>query len=343
MRLRIIIISVTAAATLAVSGCGASSAPASNDAAATDASGAFPLTIENCGADVTIERSPQRAVSLNQSATEIMIALGLEGRMAGTSYETDPVGEDIADAYAEIPLLTDGLLKHETLLEAEPDFVYSSFASFLTAENAGERAELHDLGVPTYLSEFDCTYHAAIEGGASFDMLFEEIETIAQIFDVPDAGEDVVAAQRAVVDEGLEIAEQIEGTPTLVWFYSTAASASTPSVAGPGGLPQTVTEMLGAENAFSDAATKWPEVSWDQVALRDPDVIVLADLTRGYPGDTAEEKIDFLKNDPLTSTMDAVAEDRFIVVPGQYMDPSIHSVQALPTVAQGLVDVGTKR
>lgn len=343
MRLRIIIISAIAAATLGLAGCGTASGPATNDAAAAaGGSDTFPLTIDNCDTEVAIERSPQRAVSLNQSATEIMIALGLEDRMAGTSYETDPIGDDIADAYAEIPLLTDGLLKHETLLQAEPDFVYSSFASFLTAENAGERAELHDLGVPTYLSEFDCTYHVAVEGGATFDMLFDEIETIAQIFDVPDAGAEVVAAQQAVVDEGLEIAEKIEGTPKLVWFYSTAASASTPSVAGPGGLPQTVTEMLGAENAFGDAATKWPEVSWDEIALRDPDVIVLADLTRGYPGDTAEEKIDFLKSDPLTSTMDAVINERFIIVPGQYMDPSIHSVQALLTVAQGLVDLEAK-
>ena len=72
-------------------------------------------------------------------------------------------------------------------------------------------------------------------------------------------------------------------------------------------------------------------------------MIVLADLTRGYPGDTAKEKIDFLKKDPLTSTMDAVIHERFIVVPGQYMDPSIHSVQALPTVARGLVDLAVKR
>ena len=174
-------------------------------------------------------------------------------------------------------------------------------------------------------------------------MLFDEIDAVSQIFGVPEAGAEVVAAQRAVVDEGLEIAEQIEGAPKLVWFYSTAASAATPSVAGPGGLPQTVTEMLGAENLFADAATKWPEVSWDEVAVRNPDAIVLADLTRGYPGDTAQEKIDFLKSDPLTSTMDAVINDRFIIVPGQYMDPSIHSVQAVPAVAQGLVDLGLGR
>lgn len=333
--------SVGVVAALAVAGCGAT--PASDSEASISAgegSTAYPLTLENCDTEVTIEQAPERAVSLNQSSTEVLLHLGLAERVAGTSYETDPVSSDMAEAYESVPLLTDGVLKHETLLETQPDFVYSSFASFLTADNAGERAELHDLGVPTYLSEFDCTYHQAVEGGATFEMLFEEMKTVARIFDVPEAGQELVERQQTVVDEGLEIAEQIDGTPSLVWFYSTAASSATPSVAGPGGLPQTVTEMLGAENAFSDASTKWPEVSWDEIAARNPDVIVIADLARGYPGDTADEKIEFLKSDPLTSTLDAVIEERFIIVPGQYMDPSVHSVHALPEVAQGLVDLG---
>ncbi|WP_293783328.1 ABC transporter substrate-binding protein [uncultured Aeromicrobium sp.] len=336
MQMRTISISAALGLVVALTGCQSSADTA--DTATT--SGDYPMTIENCGTEVTIDSPPQRAVSLNQSATEILIALGLTDRVVGTGYETQPVEADMAEAYDSIPLLTDGLVKHETLLEAQPDFVYSSFASFLTAENAGERDELHELGVPTYLTEFDCTYHEAVAGGATFEMLFAEIETIADIFDVPEAGEEVVAEQRRIVEEGLATAEQIEGTPTLVWFYSTAASSATPSVAGPGGLPQTVTEMLGAENLFDDAQTKWPEVSWDEIAQRDPDVIILGDLTRGYPGDTAQEKIDFLKNDPLTKTMDAVIHERFIVVPGQYMDPSIHSVRAITAVAEGLAELG---
>lgn len=40
--------------------------------------------------------------------------------------------------------------------------------------------------------------------------------------------------------------------------------------------------------------------------------------------------------------MDAVINDRFIIVSGQYMGPSIHSVQALPTATQGFVDLGLK-
>ena len=340
--MRMIPIISTLAVVTALAGCsGASPAEEVGAQGGGAGGGAFPMTIENCGTEVVLDSTPQRAVSLNQSATEILIALGVEDRVVGTAYQNQPVADDIAAAYESIPLLSDGILTLETLLEAQPDFVYSSFASFLSRENAGERAELHELGVPTYLTEFDCTYHEAVEGGATFEMLFDEIETIAEIFDVPEAGEQVVAEQQRIIDEGLATAEQIEGTPKLVWFYSTAASASTPSVAGPGGLPQTVTEMLGAENLFDDADTKWPEVSWDEIAQRDPDVIILGDLTRGYPGDSAQEKIDFLKSDPLTRTMDAVINERFIVVPGQHMDPSIHSVEAITAVADGLVGLGS--
>ncbi|EME55784.1 periplasmic binding protein [Rhodococcus ruber BKS 20-38] len=299
----------------------------------------FPLTVDNCGFTSVIDAPPQRAVALNQSATEILIRLGVTDRLVGTAYETDPVPEDIADEYARVPLLASGVLGHETLLAAQPDFVYSSFASFLSATNAGERSELDALGIGTYLTEFDCTYHASIDGGARFEMLFDEIRQVAEIFDVEERGEELVAEQQAVVEEGLRIAAEIDGEPKLVWFYSTAASSATPSVAGPGGLPQTVTSMIGGRNIFDDAASKWPEVSWDEVAARDPDVIILADLTRGYPGDTAAEKISFLESDPLTSQMDAVENRRFVIVPGQYMDPSIHSVQAIPTVAQGILDL----
>ncbi|MGO1630052.1 MAG: ABC transporter substrate-binding protein [Microbacterium sp.] len=340
MKKRTVISSVlVASGALVLAGCSSGGQSDAGESAAAAGSG-FPLEYSNCDMDVTVESPPERAVSLNQSATEIMVRLGLADRMVGTAYETDPVPDDIVDEYESIPLLTDGLLEHETLLQAQPDFVYSSFASFLTAENAGEREELHELGVPTYLTEFDCTYHAAVDGGATYEMLYDEIAQIAEIFDVTAAGEELVSEQQATVADGMETAEGITGSPELVWFYSTAASSSTPSVAGPGGLPQTVTEMLGATNAFSDASTKWPEVSWDEVAARQPDVIVLADLTRGYPGDTVEEKIEFLTSDPLTSKMEAVREKRFIVVPGQYMDPSIHSVQAVPTVADGLVELG---
>ena len=44
----------------------------------------YPLTLPNCGAPVTVQAAPQRAVSLGQASTEILLSLGLAPRMVGT-------------------------------------------------------------------------------------------------------------------------------------------------------------------------------------------------------------------------------------------------------------------
>ncbi|AQA06241.1 ABC transporter substrate-binding protein [Mycobacterium sp. MS1601] len=292
--------------------------------------------MDNCGSEVAVDRPPQRVVTLNQSAAEILIHLGLADRIVGTGYELDAVPTAIAGEYEALPMLSGHgqEIKHEALLAAQPDFVYSSFASFFTPEQSGTREELHALGIPTYLTEFDCNYHAAVPD-ADFDLLFAEYRNLATIFDVPSRGEQLADEQQAILDGGLETAAAIDGTPTVMWFYSTYGG--TPWAAGPGGLPQYISELVGVENIFDDASTKWPEVSWDEVAARNPDIMVLADLTRGEPGDTAQEKIDMLRSDPLTSQLDAVKNNRFIVLPGSYMDPSYGSVHAVPALAEGVL------
>ena len=50
------------------------------------------------------------------------------------------------------------------------------------------------------------------------------------------------------------------------------------------------------------SAATWPAGNWEQIAARDPDWIVVADLTRGGDGDSAQAKIDFLRSNPLTAT-----------------------------------------
>ncbi|MEV6520339.1 ABC transporter substrate-binding protein [Longispora sp. NPDC051575] len=324
------------AALLAFTGCSngrdGTGEPGARTAAGTTA---YPFTMTNCGTDVTVKAAPKRAVTLNQTAAEILIHLGVGGQIAGSGYETDKTPDEIAGQYKKIPILSarGQEIKHEKLLEAQPDFVYGSFASMFTAAQSGERAELHKLDVPTYLTEFDCSEHESVKN-ADFTMLFQEYRNLAKIFDVPAAGEKLVADQRSVVDKAVAGVKK-RGTPLKVmWFYSTYEG--TPWAAGPGGLPQHISELTGVENIFHDAKGKWAEVSWDVVAARNPDVIILADLTRGEPNDTASEKIALLKKDPLTSRLDAVAKDRFISIPGRYMDPGYGSVQAVPALVDGL-------
>ncbi|SCF45998.1 iron complex transport system substrate-binding protein [Micromonospora marina] len=328
---------MTAAVVLVLAGCSSGESPGSSAPVASTGPGGttYPFTMKNCGTDVTIKAAPQRAVTLNQTAAEILIELGVGDRVVGSGYEIYKPPAELAEPYGKIPQLAPrGLsIKHEKLLEAQPEFVYSGFASFLTAETGGERKQLHDLGVPTYVTEFDCTYHAAVEG-ANFDMLYEEYRDLARIFNVADAGEKLVAEQKAIVEKGVSTVENKDKPLRVLWFYSTYNG--TPWAAGPGGLPQHISELVGVKNIFDDAKDKWIETSWDEVAARNPDVIILADLTRGEPNDTAAEKIELLKKDPLTSKLGAVTGDRFITLPGAQMDPSYGTVSIVPPLVEGL-------
>ena len=91
-RTRALTRAISILAVLALSGCGASEV-VEPEATAAGGEGRtqYPLVLENCGHEVTVESAPQRVVSLDQNSTEILLSLGLEDRMVGTASWTDPL------------------------------------------------------------------------------------------------------------------------------------------------------------------------------------------------------------------------------------------------------------
>lgn len=309
---------------------GCSSSPA--EPAAEKASAAVHLT--SCGLNLTIDHAPERAITLEQGATEVMLALGLEDSMVGTSYLTDAVAPEFSASYAKIPVLADQYPTAEHLREANPDFVYSMRSSAFASDAAGARSELNDLGVPAYLSSNDCEDPKLISQHGGFEQIFAEVTDIASIFDVADRGADLVASQQRVLDSVNASAKTAAGLK-VVWVYSTINGA--PIVAGNAGLAQTMTELTGAENAFSDLNAQWTETSWDEIAQRNPDVLVLADLSRGLDGDSAADKIETLRAGAVTRQLTAVQKDQLVAIPATELDPSVRSIDALATLSAALI------
>src|SRR5689334_19441807 len=116
MKTSFISVAVLAAAVLP----GCASVPAEPPVAASSQAA---VTITNCGTRLTVTAPPQRAIAMEQNATEILLSLGLADRMAGTSYRTDPVLPALAGAYAEVPVLAKLYPAREKVLETRPDFV----------------------------------------------------------------------------------------------------------------------------------------------------------------------------------------------------------------------------
>ena len=105
------------------------------------------------------------------------------------------------------------------------------------------------------------------------------------------------------------------------------------STVGDTGLQSLMLEMAGAENIFGDVAGQFVAVSWEDVVDRDPEYIIICDY---YGEGYADEKIAKLKANPATMDMDAVVNDRFIIVPGLAMFPSLECMDAVELIAVGL-------
>ncbi|MET0931295.1 MAG: ABC transporter substrate-binding protein [Aeromicrobium sp.] len=317
------VVSIAASIALLLSAC--AGAPESDDTTAT-ASPDFPVTVESCGFSSTIEAPPQRAVTMNQGATEVVLALGLEDRLAGTAYLDDAVPQKWKAAYDSVDVLSKEYPDHETLLAAKPDFVYGSYASAFGDEAAGSQQSLAELGVGSLTSLFGCGENKPSED-VSFDAVWKEIELVGDAFGVPDRAETIRTEQEA----GLaKLGEEKVGTgDDVFWFDSGDKTAF--AGAGEGG-PQLILDAVGATNVFADLEGGWADVSWEKVVEADPEIIVLADASWS----TADDKIAFLKKDPVLSQLEAVREERFVTLPFSETTPGVRLVDGAQAVADGI-------
>lgn len=318
------LLALGAAALLA--GCAGTGAGSPSDAAESAAPDTGSLTIRNCGVEETFEAAPERVLTIKSTSTEMMLALGLGDRLIGTAFSDGPVPERWAEAAADIPLLSEKVPGSEVVLEAEPDLIYAGWESNLTAEGAGERADLDALGVGTYVSPAACR-SADVPTALTFDDVFAEIEEVASIFRV-DASE-VVDEQRAALDA----IEPVEGSPTALWYSS---GSDTPYVGGGTGAPQLVMTTAGLENIAADVEQAFSPFNWEAVIAADPDVLVLVDSD----WNSAEKKISVLEANPATAQLTAVKEGRYVTVPFAASEAGVRSVEAAESVAAQLARLG---
>ncbi len=330
---------------LLLTGCGAdasappASAPGDSPGDSPGEGNGFPLTLDNCGRTVEVTAPPRQAVSLNQGSTEILLALGLADRIAGTASWTDPLPEALAGAGASVPRLAENAPSFERVLDAGPDFVAASFASSLGPGGVATREQFEELGVPTYLSPADCVGKDNSGDGDgvrtesfTLETVYGEVRDLARVFGAEERGEELVAGLEARVAEATSGIDA-SGVSFLYWF----ANSEAPYMAGCCGAPGVITGELGADNVFDDTREEWPQINWETVADRDPDVLVLGDLTRdSQTAESAAEKIAFLESHPVTRNMTAVREQRYVPLSGQALNPGIRTVEGLEQVAAAL-------
>lgn len=306
---------------LLLSACAPASQPSPTEASA------LTEDIQNCGHTLTVPAPPERVLTIKSTATEMMLALELEERLVGTAFLDGAPAPQWSHRLDDVPLVSDRIPARESTLALAPDLIYSGWESAFSDEGVGQREALGPLGVQTYVSPAACRSEGALRGALTFDDINLEITEVADLFDVPERADELIATQKATLADITPDARQL----TALWYSS---GSDTPYVGGGWGAPALIMSTVGLHNAFDEIEDGWASVSWETVAHADPDVIVLVDSAWG----SVDKKIGVLESHPVMSETRAVRERRYVVVPFPAGEAGVRTAEAVQRITTQLTE-----
>ncbi len=321
-------LAATALAASLLTACGEAASDDHDGDHTDDTAAGYPVTVDNCGTEVSLDAQPERIVTIKSTSTELVLALGLGDHIVGTAFGDGPVPEKWASDAAALTELSEQAPSQEVVLEQEPDLIFAGWESNLAADTAGERDTLAKLGVASYVAPAACQEPTYQPDKMTFDLLFDQFREAGSLLGAPDAAAALVADQQAAL---AEVGKAAEGTTALWW----SSGEDTPFVGGTIGAPQMVLDAVGLTNVVTEKAT-WTSLGWESIIDADPDVIVLVDAA----WNPAADKIAKLEGNKATAELSAVKAKSYLVIPFPAAEAGVRSVSAAADLADQLEGLG---
>ncbi|RON70717.1 ABC transporter substrate-binding protein [Pseudomonas fluorescens] len=287
----------------------------------------YPLTIQSCNREVTFKQAPEHAVSHDINMTQMMLALGLKSKMAGYSgvsgwKSVTPEMQSLLDGLPELAAKYPSV---ETLLNANVDFFFAGWDYGMRVGGDLTPQTLQPLGINVYELTESCAF-VMKRPAASLEDTYNDLRNLGKIFDVQDRANALIARMQAQV---AEVRKDLPAEKPRVFLYDSGEDRAMTS--GRLGMPQALIDAAGGRNILDDVDASWTRVNWETVVEHNPQVIVIVD----YSEITADQKIEFLLKNKALQSVDAIKNQRFIVIPYVQATPGIDNVLAVETLAKG--------
>ncbi len=288
---------------------------------------AYPVTVQSCNREVTFNAPPRRAVSNDVNLTEMMLVLGLQDHMAGytgvSAWRT--IGEEFRTGVAALPELATRYATKEVLIGADADFYFAGWNYGLKVGGELTPDTLAPFGIQVYELTESCI-HVMDKAPASMDDMYNDLRNLGKIFDVSDRAEALISGYQAEL-AAFTATLQTGAEPVRVFVYDSGEDA--PFTAGRYAMPNAMIEAAGGTNIMNDLDKSWAKIGWEPVIERNPQVIVIIN----YGSVTAEQKRDFMRNNPAFANIDAVKNDRFVVLDYVEATPGPRNIAAVKKLA----------
>ncbi|BAO60001.1 ABC transporter substrate-binding protein [Pseudomonas protegens] len=287
----------------------------------------YPLTITSCNREVTFKQAPQHALSHDINMTQMMLALGLKPRMVGYSGISGwkAVTPQMSALLDGLPELAAKYPSVETLLNANVDFFFAGWDYGMRVGGDLTPQTLAPLGINVYELTESCAF-VMKRPAASLEDTYTDLRNLGRIFDVQDRANALIARMQEQV---AQVQKDLPQDKPRVFLYDSGEDRAMTS--GRLGMPQALIDAAGGRNILDDVDASWTRVNWETVVERNPQVIVIVD----YSEVSAEQKQQFLLSNKALQGVDAIKNQRFIVIPYVQATPGIDNVLAVETLAKG--------
>lgn len=284
-------------------------------------------TVQSCDREVTFDAPPTAAVSNDINLTEMMLVLGLTDRMVGYTGISgwNKLDAEMRAGVDQLPELSAQYPSKEVLIGADADFYFAGWNYGMRVGGEVTPETLAPFGIDVYELTESCI-QIGTKGAASMDDMYNDLRNLGKIFDVQDRAESLIAGYEAELEAFLADQPQLP-TPPRVFVYD--SGEDTAFTAGRYAMPNAMIEVAGGVNIMNDFDKSWATVGWEAVVERNPEIIIIVN----YGEVSAAQKRAFMLTNPAFAELDAVKNDRFVVLEYVEATPGPRNINAVKTLA----------
>ena len=234
----------------------------------------FPVTLTDAlGKEITIEKAPEKIISLVPSNTEILFALGLDEQIVGVNdYDNYP------EAVATKERVGGMEFNLEQIIALQPDLVLAHESRVYGMEEG--ITQLEAVGIDVFV----------VKNAVDFDETYTTIEQIGQLTGTMAKANELVTTIQTQLDE---IQQKVAGLEPKSAFILVGTEPDI-YAAGTGTYIDEMLQLIGVENAVQTEG--WPMYSAEQFVASNANTILV----------TYESDMEAIMQNPAYAVMDAV-------------------------------------
>ena len=254
----------------------------------------YPMVVKDAlGDSITIEKRPERIISLAPGTTEILFAVGSGNRVVGVSSYCHYPPE-----VEELPRVGDYVTPNiEKITALKPDLI------------VGQRG--NDRKVLTKLKSLG--FNAISVDPVSFDSLITSIDIIGKITEGKERANLISTISTLKNSYTQKSAEESKKKPQVLFLFSPDGTLYS---AGVGTIIDEMITIAGGENIAKDTGTAWPQLTMELVTAKNPDIIIITEDAMYQDPKPIEEIIKNFKKDAKWKNIAAVKNGNIYLVNG---------------------------